>query len=115
MPDGQPQSSVTWVDYDGECVIINSARGRQKDKNVARNPKVTIMAVDPKDPYRRMEIRGTVEEITEQGGVESIEKLSRKYMNKPYYGEGGYRGGSPSEETRVIYKIRPQKVLVFPK
>jgi hypothetical protein len=56
-----------------------------------------------------------VEEITEQGGVESIEKLSRKYMNKPYYGEGGYRGGSPSEETRVIYKIRPQKVLVFPK
>jgi PPOX class probable F420-dependent enzyme len=115
MPDGQPQSSVTWVDYDGEYVIINSARGRQKDKNIARNPKVTVITVDPTNPYRWMEVRGTVEEITEEGGIEGIEKLSRKYMNKPYYGEGGYRGGSPSQETRVVYKIRPTRVVLYPK
>ncbi len=108
MPDGQPQATPVWCDYDGTSIWVNSARGRQKDQNMERDPRVTILAIDPKNPYRWMEIRGRVEAITEEGGVEHINKLSQKYRGiADYYSTNpGQRG----KETRVIYKVRPLKV-----
>jgi PPOX class probable F420-dependent enzyme len=110
MPDGQPQSSVVWWDREGEYIRVNTARGRQKEKNMNRNAKVTILALDPKDPYRWLEVRGTIEEITEDGGVEHIELLSQKYRGRGYYiGEEGEK--RRQQETRVKVLIRPTRVI----
>jgi PPOX class probable F420-dependent enzyme len=102
MPDGTPQVTPVWVDYDGTYVIINSARGRQKDKNLRRNPNVALSIQDPANPYRYLEIRGPVAEITEAGADEHIDKMAKKYM-----GVDRYPGRGPGE-VRVIYKIEPQ-------
>ena len=107
MPDGRPQVTPVWVDFDGEYVVFNSAKGRQKDRNVRRDPRVALAIVDPDNPYRYMEIRGTVAEITEQGANEHINKLAKKYM-----GLDKYPYARP-EEVRVIYKIEPEKVSVM--
>ncbi len=115
MKDGQPQSTVVWADYDGEYVRINTVRGRQKDKNLRENPKITIVAVDPQNPYRWIEVRGTVEEMTEEGAVDHIESLSRKYNNgRGYYGDYNTRT-TREQETRVTVKIRATHVLTFPR
>src|ERR1041385_3889801 len=79
MPDGTPQVTPVWVDYDGTHVIINSARGRQKDKNLRSNPAVAMAIVDPDNPYRYLEVRGQVTEITEDGADEHIDKMAKKY------------------------------------
>jgi PPOX class probable F420-dependent enzyme len=102
MPDGTPQVTPVWVDYDGSHVIINSARGRQKDRNLRRNPNVALSIQDPDNPYRYLEVRGQVTEITEDGADEHIDKMAKKYM-----GVDRYPGRSPGE-ARVIYKIEPQ-------
>ena len=104
MPDGSPQVTPVWVDYDGKCVRFNSARGRVKDKNVRRNAQVAISMQDPDNPYRYLEIRGRVVEITETGADEHANKLSQKYTGKPVYAKR-----SPAE-VRVLYKVEPQKV-----
>ncbi len=104
MPDGSPQVTPVWIDYDGKCVRFNSARGRVKDKNVRRNAQVAISMQDPDNPYRYLEIRGRVVEITETGADEHANKLSQKYTGKPVYTKR-----SPAE-VRVLYKIEPQKV-----
>ena len=103
MPDGTPQVTPVWVDYDGTHVIINSARGRQKDKNLRRNPNVALSIQDPANPYRYLEVRGPVVEITEEGADEHIDKMAKKYM-----GVDRYPGRGPGE-VRVIYKIEPQR------
>jgi PPOX class probable F420-dependent enzyme len=104
MPDGSPQVTPVWVDYDGKCVRFNSALGRVKDKNVRRNAQVAISMQDPDNPYRYLEIRGRVVEITETGADEHANKLSQKYTGKPVYTKR-----SPAE-VRVLYKVEPQKV-----
>jgi len=100
MPDGSPQVTPVWVDYDGEYVIFNSARGRKKDLNVRRDPRVAIAILDPDNPYRYMEVRGRVAEITQEGADASIDKLARKYL-----GVDKYPYAQPGE-VRVIYKVR---------
>lgn len=104
MPDGRPQVTPVWVDYDGKYVMFNSALGRVKDKNIRRDPRVSLAIQDPENPYRYVEIRGRVVEITQKGADDHINKLSQKYLGKPVY---PYR--QPSE-VRVMYKIEPQKV-----
>ena len=104
MPDGSPQVTPVWVDYDGTCVRINSARGRVKDKNLRRNPHVALTIQDPDTPYRYLQIRGHVAEITEAGADDHIDKLSQKYVGKPVY------AGRQPGEVRVLYKIVPDKV-----
>jgi PPOX class probable F420-dependent enzyme len=98
MPDGSPQVSPVWCEYDGTYVVINSAKGRQKDRNMRRDARVALAISDPDNPYRYLQVRGKVVDITEQGADAHIDKLSHKYMGKDY----PYRDPS---STRVIYKI----------
>jgi PPOX class probable F420-dependent enzyme len=102
MPDGRPQVTPVWCDYDGEHVIFNSAKGRQKDRNVRRDPRVSMAIIDPDNPYRYLEIRGRVVEITEQGADAQIDKLAKKYLgvDKYPYSQAG--------EVRVMYKVKPE-------
>jgi PPOX class probable F420-dependent enzyme len=103
MPDGSPQVTPVWCDFDGEFVIVNSAKGRVKDRNMRSNPRVALSIVDPKNPYRYLEVRGRVTEISEKGADEHINKMAKKYMNVetyPYRAQG---------EVRVLYKIRPER------
>jgi PPOX class probable F420-dependent enzyme len=104
MGDGSPQVTPVWVDYDGKYVRVNSALGRVKDKNMRRDPRVSLAIQDPDNPYRYVEIRGMVAEITQNGADDHINKLSQKYLGKPVY---PYR--KPGE-VRVTYKIESQKI-----
>jgi PPOX class probable F420-dependent enzyme len=107
MPDGKPQVTPVWVDYDGKHVIFNSARGRQKDRNVRRDPHVALAVIDPDNPYRYLEIRGTVVEISEEGAAQHIDKMAKKYM-----GVDKYPYAQPGE-VRVLYKIQPEHTTVM--
>lgn len=101
MPDGSPQVTPVWCDLEGDRIIVNSAKGRLKDRNIRRDPRVAIALIDPDNPYRYFEIRGRVVEITEQGGDAHIDKMAKKYLGVDSY---PYRS---AKETRVIYKIEP--------
>ena len=111
MPDGQPQSTLVWCDYDGERVRANTTRERQKGKNMQANPKVTLLVIDPRDAGRWIEVRGEVE-LVEEGALEHLDRLTRQYTNKTHY----YGEIAPAEEidneTRIICNIRPKKVTL---
>jgi PPOX class probable F420-dependent enzyme len=104
MPDGSPQVTPVWVDLEGDLVLVNTARGRQKDKNMRRDPRVAMAIIDPENPYRYLEVRGRVAEITEEGADAHIDKMAKKYLGADKY---PYR--QPSE-TRVIFKIQAERV-----
>jgi len=102
MPDGTPQVTPVWCDFDGTHVLINSAKGRQKDKNVRGKPQVALSIQDPDNPYRYLEVRGRVVSVTEEGADAHIDRLAKRYM-----GVDKYPLRKPGE-VRVIYKIRPE-------
>ena len=102
MPDGRPQVTPVWCDFDGTHVRVNSAKGRVKDRNMRRDPRVALSLIDPDNGYRYLEVRGRVVDITEKGGVEHIDALAKKYM-----GVDRYPYHKP-EDVRVIYKIAPE-------
>lgn len=102
MPDGRPQVSPVWCDYDGQHIIINTAKGRQKDRNMRRDGRVAVSLIDPDNPYRYVEVRGRVVEITEEGAEQHIDRLAQKYLGVERY---PYR--SPNE-VRVLFKIQPE-------
>jgi len=104
MPDGSPQVTPVWVDFDGVHIRVNSARGRQKDRNMKRNPMVSMAISDPENPFRYLEVRGRVAEITEEGAREHIDSLAKKYIGVDKYPY------SKSDEVRVLYKIEPLSV-----
>jgi PPOX class probable F420-dependent enzyme len=101
MPDGTAQVTPVWVDYDGGRVIVNSARGRRKDKNMKVGASVALAIMDPDNPYRHLQVRGRVTEVTEQGADEHIDRMAKKYLSKDKY---PFR--QPGE-VRVIYRITP--------
>ena len=103
MKDGSPQVTPVWFNHDQTYILINSAKGRIKDRNMRARSQVAFVIQDPADPYRYLQIRGRVVEITEEGGLEHIKALARKYTDKPW------RGNSP-DEVRVTYKILPEKI-----
>jgi PPOX class probable F420-dependent enzyme len=107
MPDGRPQVSPVWCDFDGSNIWVNSAKGRVKDKNMRRNKRVALSIQDPDNAYRHLDVQGEVAEITEQGADAHIDKLAKKYLGKDKY---PFR--QPGE-VRVIYKIRPEKVATM--
>src|SRR5688572_5895797 len=104
MADGRPQVTPVWVDYDGEHVRVNSAKGRVKDKNMRRDKRVALSIQDPDNPYRHLAIQGEAVEITEESADAHIDALAKKYLGKDRY---PFR--SPGE-VRVIYKIRPERI-----
>jgi PPOX class probable F420-dependent enzyme len=107
MPSGQPQVTPVWVDFDGHHVLINTAEGRQKDKNLQRDPRVAFSMLDPENPYRYLEVRGRVAERSHKGADQHIDAMAKKYLGKDKY---PFR--QPSE-VRVIYKIEPEHVTTM--
>jgi PPOX class probable F420-dependent enzyme len=105
MPDGSPQTTPVWVDYQDGQIWVNSALGRQKDKNVRRDPRVAVAIIDPDNPYRYVEVRGKVKEVTENGADEHIDRMAKKYLGQDKY---PYR--QPGEK-RVLYKIAIDKAV----
>jgi len=105
MPDGSPHVAPVWCDYDGQHVVINTAKGRVKDRNMRRDPRVGLDIVDPDNPYRHLSIRGRVVSIDEHGADEHIDKMAKKYL-----GQDRYPGRAPGE-VRVIYKIEPERTF----
>ena len=103
MPDGRPQVTPVWIDYDGSKILVNTAKGRVKDKNMRRDPRVSVSISDPENPYRYLEVRGKVSEVTETGADAHIDKMAKKYLDKDKY---PFR--QPGE-VRVIFKITPEK------
>ena len=103
MKDGTPQVTVVWFSWDGKYILVNSALGRLKDRNIRARPYVAILIGDPSDAYRFLQIRGKVVEITEAGGDEHINQLSIQYDGTPWKKVKG--------QTRVIYKIEPEHVM----
>ncbi len=104
MADGSPQLTQTWVDTDGERVVINSVQGFLKVRNIEREPRVAVAVSDPDNPRRYFQVRGRVVDVTTDGGTEHIEKLSQKYLGTPYPWFGG------RDQVRVIITIEPEKI-----
>ena len=103
-PDGSPQVTPVWVDYDGTHVIVNTARGRVKDRNLQHEPRVALSIQDPDNPYRYLSIKGRVSEMTENGADAHIDKMAKKYM-----GKDKYPLRQPGE-VRLLVTIAPDKV-----
>ena len=106
MPDGSPHVTQTWVDHDGDYVIINTFEGSQKHRNAARNPKIALDICDSTNPYYMAVIRGHVSEITFDGAEEHIDKMAKKYR-----GQDKYQNRWPGMK-RVLIKIEPTHVIV---
>jgi len=103
MPDGKPQVTPVWVDFDGKHIVVNSAKGRVKDRNMRRDPRVSLALIDPENPYRYLQLQGRVIEITENGADKHIDKMAKKYLGKDKY------PFSQPGEVRVLYKIEPDR------
>ena len=106
MPDGSPHVSPVWVDYDGQYILINTAKGRRKEMNMRERPKVALDIVDPENPFRFLSIRGRVVEITEEGANEHRDRLDTHYL-----GITRYPPRDP-QEIRCICKILPERIIV---
>jgi PPOX class probable F420-dependent enzyme len=109
MPDGSPQVTPVWVDFDGRHILVNSAAGRQKDLNMEKRRQVAIEIPDPDNPNRYLAVRGAVVEITEEGADAHLDRLARRYLNRDKYPDS-YRFPG---EVRRIYKIAPRRVTAW--
>jgi PPOX class probable F420-dependent enzyme len=109
MADGTPHVTSVYVDWDGKHVLVNSARGRVKDRNMQERPNVALQIPDPDNSDRYISIRGRVVEITEEGAEEHLNKLSQRYIEKDVYPPSMRFPG----EVRAIYKILPEKVIAW--
>lgn len=106
MPDGKPHVTPVWIDYDRDAnrLLVNTERGRRKERNVASDPTIAASMIDPENPYRFLSVTGEVTEITTDGAREHIDELTRRYM-----GEDDYP--NPIQTERVILRIRPDELL----
>jgi PPOX class probable F420-dependent enzyme len=110
--DGYPQTSVVWCDFDGEHVRVNTMRGFAKERNMRRNPRVTLLCFDPRHPLRYLEVRGTVVGMTEEGASRHLDELATKYAGRPirYFGEA-ISARFAETEVPVLCRIRPTHVV----
>ena len=102
--DGAPQSTIVWVDVDDEGVSVNTAHGRVKPRNLARDPRISLVVVDPQDPYRWVKVAGTAT-LVDEGADAQIDRLSKKYTGRDVYGSR-----QPGEQ-RVSVRITPDRIL----
>jgi PPOX class probable F420-dependent enzyme len=112
MPNGQPQNSIVWADYDGQYVLVNTTLERQKGRNMSANPRVTLLVIDPRDGSRWIEVRGTVVEMTTENAEAHADRLTRLYTGKRHFYGDIYPVEQRERETRVVVKILPLKVAV---
>lgn len=113
MPDGQPQTTVVWCNFDGTHVLVNTMRGFRKERNMRANPKVTLLAYDPREPLRYIEVRGTVVEMTEEGALEHLDSLSLLYTGcTPYFGRC-VPAELQASEMPVLCRILPTRVVAL--
>ena len=103
LPDCSPHVTPTWVDFDGEHVLVNTVLGNRKDKNVRRDPRVALSVIDPENPYRYLSIRGEVVERRTERAREHLDELAERYT-----GQATYPG--PAGTERVVFVIRPESV-----
>ena len=114
MPDGQPQTTPVWCNRQGDCVLINVMQGFRKEKNMRLNPRVSLLAYDPRNPLRNIEIRGCVVEMTEDGALEHNDQLAQLYLGKPdaeFFGDA-VPAELHSQYTPLRVKISPAHVRV---
>ena len=104
MPDGGPQTTPVWIDWQDGEIWVNSAVGRQKDRNIRRDPRVAVAVIDPENPYRYLQIRGRIAESTETGADAHIDRMAKKYL-----GQDTYPYLQPGEQ-RAIMVIEPEHV-----
>ena len=109
MPDGTPHVTSVWIDYDGRHLLVNSTRGRQKDRNMEQRPHVAVEITDPDNPDRFLAVRGPVVEVTEVGADAHLDQLARRYLDKDFYPPSMRFPG----EVRCIYKIEPKHVTTW--
>ena len=114
MPDGSPQTSVVWCDFDGTCVRVNTMKGFRKERNMRRDPRVTLLCYDPRQPLRYLEVRGTVEQMTEKGALEHLDELASKVVGRPirYFGDC-IPARFAETEVPVLCRIRPGHVVAL--
>ena len=103
-PDGSPQLSIVWIDWDGERVLFNTAAGRAKPRNLERDPRVSVLVIDREDGYRWLAVRGAAE-LTSAGADEHIDKLARKYTGEGWQPKPG--------ERRLLVRVRPEHVSAY--
>jgi PPOX class probable F420-dependent enzyme len=109
--DGQLQSSLVWVDWDGNCARVNTTLERQKGRNLLSNRKVSLLVVDPGDTTRFIQIRGDAELVTD-GALDHLDALTRRYTRHPAYYGHVYPAAQRSRETRIICRIHAQRVTL---
>jgi PPOX class probable F420-dependent enzyme len=111
LPGGVPQASLVWVDYDGECVLINTTLERQKGRNLRRDPRATLLVIDPHVTSRWIEVRGTVVALTTAGAEAHADQLTQRYhpAKRHFYGDI-YPPAQRERETRVIARLAPLKI-----
>lgn len=102
-PDGAPRLTVLWIARDGDDLLLSTVRGRAKERDIARDPRVGLMFLDQRDPYAYVEIRG-VASLSEEGGKELIDQLSMKYTGSPYGWDG-------PDEVRLVIRVIAERVL----
>ncbi|MEU1783925.1 PPOX class F420-dependent oxidoreductase [Streptomyces abikoensis] len=107
QPDGSPQLSVTWVKRDGDDLLFSTTVGRRKERNLRRDPRVTVLVNPPNAPYTYAEVRGSAD-VTTEGGDELIDELSRKYTGKDY---ADFNPAAKDDAQRVVVRITPRKVV----
>jgi PPOX class probable F420-dependent enzyme len=114
MPDGSPQTSVVWCDFDGECVRVNTMRGFAKQRNMRRNRRVTLLCYDPRQPLRYLEVRGTVVQMTQAGAAEHLDHLASTYAGRPirYFGDA-IPARFAQTEIPALCRIRPSHVVAL--
>lgn len=106
--DGLPHVTAVWIDYDEDAdrLLINTERGRRKERNVANNPSVGVSMIDPDNPYRNLSVIGEAEEITTEGAREHIDELTQRYMGEDEY-------PMPIQTERVILRIRADETMTM--
>lgn len=110
-PDGRPESSLVWVDWDGECARVNTTTERRKGRNLLANPRCSLLVVDPENTGRFIQVRGDAELVTD-GALEHLDALTRTYTRHPRYYGFVYPVEQQARETRVICRIHARRITL---
>ena len=113
-PDGIPENTIVWCSLDGDTVLVNTAAGRRKDSNVRQNSKVALCVLDPQDAFRWIDVRGVVDEIVADPAYENIDLHAKIYTGADSYYGGVQAADMAGTEERLIFRIKPERVVTSP-